>query len=63
MFKAEVEKRAGVKFSKVAPYEFTERGDRIGWVEGIEKHHLAPFIENGRCLIFLVKNWKPVLQK
>ena len=52
-FKAEVEKRAGVKFSESRPYEFTERGDRIGWVEGIDgKHHLALFIENGRLLDF-----------
>ncbi|MGF1751564.1 assimilatory sulfite reductase (NADPH) hemoprotein subunit [Vibrio cionasavignyae] len=51
VFKAEVEKRAGIAFSKSRPYEFTERGDRIGWVEGIDgKHHLALFIENGRLL-------------
>ncbi|MCW8349000.1 assimilatory sulfite reductase (NADPH) hemoprotein subunit [Vibrio sp. ZSDZ65] len=51
VFKAEVEKRAGIVFSKSRPYEFTERGDRIGWVEGIDgKHHLALFIENGRLL-------------
>ncbi|MFA0086952.1 assimilatory sulfite reductase (NADPH) hemoprotein subunit [Vibrio sp. E150_011] len=51
VFKAEVEKRAGVKFSASQPYEFTERGDRIGWVDGIDgKHHLALFIENGRLL-------------
>ena len=53
VFKAEVEKRAGVKFEQSRPYEFTERGDRIGWVEGIDgKHHLALFIENGRLLDF-----------
>ncbi len=51
VFKAEVEKRAGVTFSESRPYEFTERGDRIGWVEGFDgKHHLALFIENGRLL-------------
>jgi sulfite reductase (NADPH) hemoprotein beta-component len=51
VFKAEVEKRAGVQFSESRPYEFTERGDRIGWAEGIDgKHHLALFIENGRLL-------------
>ncbi|MEW6992179.1 assimilatory sulfite reductase (NADPH) hemoprotein subunit [Colwelliaceae bacterium 6441] len=50
-FKHEVEKRAGVIFEESRPYEFTERGDRIGWVEGFEgKHHLALFIENGRLL-------------
>ena len=51
VFKAEVEKRAGVTFAPSRPYEFTERGDRIGWVEGIDgKHHLTLFIENGRLL-------------
>lgn len=53
VFKAEVEKRAGVVFESSRPYEFTERGDRIGWVEGIDgKHHLTLFIENGRLLDF-----------
>ncbi len=51
VFKAEVEQRAGIKFADSRPYEFTDRGDRIGWVEGIDgKHHLALFIENGRLL-------------
>ncbi|EAR53878.1 putative sulfite reductase (NADPH) hemoprotein beta-component [Photobacterium sp. SKA34] len=51
VFKAEVEKRAGIQFEDSRPYEFTDRGDRIGWVEGIDgKHHLALFIENGRLL-------------
>lgn len=51
VFKAEVEKRAGVMFADSRPYEFTERGDRIGWVEGIDgKHHLTLFVENGRLL-------------
>lgn len=51
VFKTEVEKRAGITFADSRPYEFTERGDRIGWVEGIDgKHHLALFIENGRLL-------------
>ncbi|MEZ8377112.1 assimilatory sulfite reductase (NADPH) hemoprotein subunit [Vibrio cyclitrophicus] len=53
VFKAEVEKRAGVEFSESRPYEFTGRGDRIGWAKGIDgKHHLALFIENGRLLDF-----------
>ncbi|AJR06790.1 assimilatory sulfite reductase (NADPH) hemoprotein subunit [Photobacterium gaetbulicola] len=53
VFKAEVEKRAGLTFSPSRPYEFTERGDRIGWVEGIDgNHHLTLFIENGRLLDF-----------
>jgi len=53
VFKAEVEKRAGSQFTETRPYEFTERGDRIGWSEGIDgKHYLALFIENGRILDF-----------
>ena len=52
-FKAEVENRAGIQFGEVRPYEFTSRGDRFGWVEGIDgKHHLTLFIENGRLLDF-----------
>ncbi|QKJ88436.1 assimilatory sulfite reductase (NADPH) hemoprotein subunit [Paramixta manurensis] len=50
-FKAEVEKRAGIKFEPIRPYEFTTRGDRFGWVKGIDKQwHLTLFIENGRLL-------------
>lgn len=50
-FKAEVEKRAGVTFEPSRAYEFTARGDRFGWVKGIDnKHHLTLFIENGRIL-------------
>ncbi|HIF9375697.1 TPA: assimilatory sulfite reductase (NADPH) hemoprotein subunit [Photobacterium damselae] len=53
VFKAEVEKRAGVSFAPSRPYEFTERGDRIGWVQGIDGYeHLTLFIENGRLLDF-----------
>ena len=51
VFKAEVENRANIKFQASRPYEFTERGDRIGWVSGIDgKNHLTLFIENGRIL-------------
>ena len=51
VFKAEVEKRAGIQFGDGRPYEFTGRGDRIGWVKGIDKQwHLTLFIENGRIL-------------
>ncbi|WP_024871231.1 assimilatory sulfite reductase (NADPH) hemoprotein subunit [Tolumonas lignilytica] len=52
-FKAEVEKRTGIKFEESRSYEFTSRGDRFGWVEGIDgKYHLTLFIENGRILDF-----------
>ncbi|MGY5450709.1 assimilatory sulfite reductase (NADPH) hemoprotein subunit [Agarivorans sp. MS3-6] len=58
-FKQEVEKRAGITFEASRPYEFTSRGDRIGWVEGIDgKHHLTLFIENGRLLDYPEKALK-----
>jgi len=64
VFKAEVEKRAGVTFAPSRPYEFTGRGDRFGWVEGIDgKHHLTLFIENGRILDFTGKPLKSGLAK
>ena len=51
VFRDEVAKRAGSEFEPVRPYEFTGRGDRIGWVKGIDKQwHLTLFIENGRIL-------------
>ncbi|WP_080905197.1 assimilatory sulfite reductase (NADPH) hemoprotein subunit [Parabacteroides sp. Marseille-P3160] len=51
VFKAEVEKRAGVRFQPLRPYRFTERGDRFGWIKGIDNlWHLTLFIENGRLL-------------
>ncbi|MCS4532853.1 assimilatory sulfite reductase (NADPH) hemoprotein subunit [Neisseria montereyensis] len=50
-FIAEVEKRMEAKFQPIQPYEFTSRGDRIGWVQGEDKKwHLTLFIENGRLL-------------
>jgi sulfite reductase (NADPH) hemoprotein beta-component len=58
-FKAEVERRSGVTFAAIKPYEFTERGDRFGWVEGIDgKYHLTVFIENGRILDYPGKTLK-----
>ncbi len=43
--------RMGFAFEAIRPYEFTDRGDRIGWVHGIDKKwHLTLFIENGRVL-------------
>ena len=58
-FKAEVEKRAEMTFAPSKAYEFTSRGDRFGWVEGIDgKHHLTLFIENGRILDYLGKTLK-----
>lgn len=51
VFIEEVENRMGAKFGTLRPYEFTSRGDRIGWVQGEDqKWHLTLFIENGRLL-------------
>ncbi|HHR5846531.1 TPA: assimilatory sulfite reductase (NADPH) hemoprotein subunit [Providencia alcalifaciens] len=51
VFKAEVEKRAGVQFEIIRPYQFTQRGDQIGWLKGIDNRwHLTLFVENGRLI-------------
>ncbi|QIM68589.1 assimilatory sulfite reductase (NADPH) hemoprotein subunit [Basfia succiniciproducens] len=50
-FREEVERRMGRRFEAIRPFEFTERGDRIGWVKGIDKKwHLTCFIESGRLV-------------
>ncbi len=52
-FKAEVEGRSGITFAECKPYKFEYRGDRFGWIKGIDnKWHLTLFIENGRILDF-----------
>jgi sulfite reductase (NADPH) hemoprotein beta-component len=49
VFRAEVERRAGVKFSPARPYVFTSTGDRYGWTDGDDGlSHLTLFVENGR---------------
>ncbi len=63
VFKEEVEKRAGVKFKPSRPYEFTSRGDRFGWIEGIDKkHHLTLYLLNGRILDYPGKPLKTGLR-
>src|SRR5579871_3530000 len=48
-FRAEVEKRAGVKLAAPRPFRFTSTGDRYGWSEGDGgRAHLTLFVENGR---------------
>jgi len=48
-FRAEVERRSGVKLGKPRAYTFTSTGDRYGWTEGEDgRSHLTLFIENGR---------------
>jgi sulfite reductase (NADPH) hemoprotein beta-component len=48
-FRAEVERRAGVKLAPPKPFTFTSTGDRYGWSEGSEgRSHLTLFVQNGR---------------
>jgi len=48
-FKAEVERRSGVKLAPARNYAFTSTGDRYGWTDGEDgRSHLTLFIENGR---------------
>lgn len=60
-FKKEIEYRSGLKFLPIRPYSFKTRGDKFGWIQGIDKNywHLTLFIENGRIVnasnIFLKK--------
>ncbi|MEM9397983.1 MAG: assimilatory sulfite reductase (NADPH) hemoprotein subunit [Pseudomonadota bacterium] len=63
-FKKEVEKRAGVQFEESRPYEFTSRGDRFGWVEGVDgKHHLTLYLLSGRILDYPDKPLKTGVRK
>ncbi|MEL6689381.1 MAG: assimilatory sulfite reductase (NADPH) hemoprotein subunit [Pseudomonadota bacterium] len=63
-FKAEVEKRAGVTFEPSRPYEFTSRGDRFGWVEGMDgRQHLTLYILSGRILDFPNRPLKTGIRK
>jgi sulfite reductase (NADPH) hemoprotein beta-component len=49
LFRAEVERRSGVKLKKPKPFAFTSTGDRYGWIKGENgRSHLTLFIENGR---------------
>ncbi|KAI8379749.1 thiamine diphosphate-binding protein [Radiomyces spectabilis] len=51
--KAEIEKRAGIKFEEPRPFEFKDNADRYGWSKGVDdKWHFCMFIENGK-----VKDW------
>src|SRR5882672_10606899 len=48
-FRAEVEKRAGVKLGSPKPYTFTSLGDRYGWTEAENgSSHLTLYVSNGR---------------
>lgn len=63
-FSTEVENRAGVKFQPTRPYEFTSRGDRFGWIKGIDdKYHLTLYILNGRLLDYPDRALKTGMRK
>ena len=63
-FKAEVERRAGVTFAPSRPYEFASRGDRFGWVKGVDgKHHLTLYLLSGRILDYPNRPLKTGLRK
>ena len=48
-FRAEVERRSGVKLAAARKFTFTSTGDRYGWTEGEDgRSHLTLFIQNGR---------------
>jgi sulfite reductase (NADPH) hemoprotein beta-component len=48
-FRAEVERRAGVKLGPAKPFVLTSTGDRYGWTEGEDgRGHLTLFIMSGR---------------
>jgi sulfite reductase (NADPH) hemoprotein beta-component len=48
-FRAEVEKRSGVKFEQLKPFTFDSTGDRYGWSESEDGNgHLTLFVQNGR---------------
>ncbi|MGE0563430.1 MAG: NADPH-dependent assimilatory sulfite reductase hemoprotein subunit [Pseudolabrys sp.] len=52
-FRAEVEKRAGVKLEAPRPFKFTSTGDRYGWTQGDEgdgRAHLTLYVQNGRLM-------------
>ena len=48
-FRAEVEKRSGVKLDQPKPFTFDSTGDRYGWSESEDGNgHLTLFVQNGR---------------
>jgi sulfite reductase (NADPH) hemoprotein beta-component len=50
-FRAEVERRAGIRFAPARPVRFTDQGDRYGWVKGQDdRWHLTLYIESGRLI-------------
>jgi sulfite reductase (NADPH) hemoprotein beta-component len=49
VFRAEVERRAGVKLAPAKAFVFTSTGDQYGWSQGDNgRGHLTLFVQNGR---------------
>jgi len=47
--RAEVEKRAGIKFAPIRPYQFTTTADLLGWHKAVDgKNFFTLFVETGR---------------
>src|SRR6202167_5659792 len=47
--RAEVEKRAGIQFAPVSPYQFTTTADLLGWHKAVDgKNFFTLFVETGR---------------
>lgn len=50
-FKAEVESRTGIKFEPKRDVVIGDRGDRYGWIKGVDNRwHLTLYIEGGRII-------------
>lgn len=48
-FRAEVERRAGIKLEPARPFQFTRQGDLLGWQRQTNGNYfLGLFVENGR---------------
>jgi len=50
-FRAEVERRAGIRLGAPKPFTFTSTGDRYGWSQGDDgRGHLTLFVQSGRLI-------------
>ncbi len=50
-FREELNRRLGVDMESPREFEFESRGDRYGWVEGLDGNwHLTLFVQNGRLI-------------
>ena len=57
-FRAEVERRAGLRFEPARPFQFEHNGDRFGWTQGEDgREHLTLRIESGRIVDRGPRRW------